>query len=95
MPMAPLERALDAVARAASHRWAPPVVAAYWLAFRGTPGVDAVEFLMTFVILHSQAKDGQALQAKADALVFHSAAPNDRVGLERKGAAELEEVARR
>ena len=43
-----------------------------------------ITFLMVFLIQNSQNRDTAAIQAKLDALVKASDAPNDVIGLERK-----------
>src|ERR1044071_4400108 len=56
-------------------------------------GTTIVTFLMIFVLQNSQNRDGQALQAKLDELIFSSKRAENRfIGIEKLDEAELREL---
>jgi low affinity Fe/Cu permease len=56
-------------------------------------GTTIVTFLMVFLIQNSQNREGEALQAKLDALILAlDAAENRFIGLERRTEKEIEEM---
>lgn len=56
-------------------------------------GTTIVTFLMIFVLQNSQNRDGQALQAKLDELIFASTRAEHRfIGIEKLDEAELREL---
>jgi low affinity Fe/Cu permease len=56
-------------------------------------GTTIVTFLMIFVLQNSQNRDGQALQAKLDELIFASKRAENRfIGIEKLDEAELREL---